>query len=141
MLAGKMQFHLVNNTGQTLDTNGIGPITVAFKFWKYGATGALEYAPTETTLTYSGADVTNGSDALLGEVDNSSTLYLGAHGEFQCISPASADGTIDLYMEWATDGGTDYPSEATSAGIEEDLTYVTSCVMGASETKVKTFEL
>ena len=68
------------------------------------------------------------------EVDNSSNLFLGYH----CLASFEGDnnsaGTIDIFVEYSTDGsaaGT-YPSDSNDFDIEKDLTWVGQIVTAAS---------
>lgn len=128
MLAREFKFHFVNNLGVDMDLSSNSAnekIEVNFKKWKF-TSGALVYN-TEDALTFSASDVADGVSAEFTADDNSSDLHLGLHGEMNVLTDdASASGTVDLYVEFSTDGGTTYPSDAADFVPEEDLIPVVS---------------
>jgi len=129
MLAQHFRFHIVNNIGVDMDlsSNSANEIfQLNFRKWKITTGGALEYDG-EGTLTSTAADVANGASFELTADNNSTDLHWGLHGEYSFqTDDATADGTVDLYVEWSTDGGTEYPSDAADFNAEEDLQFVAS---------------
>ena len=127
MLGQHFKLHFVNNLGFDMDLSSNSAnekIEVNYKKWLITTSGALEY-DSETALTYTAADVADGGSAELTADDNSTDLDWGAHGEINVLTDdASADGTVDLYVEWSTDGGTTYPSDAADFDPVADLLLV-----------------
>lgn len=129
MLPLDYKFHVVNNLGVDMDlsTNSANEIfELTLRKWKITSSGVLDYQ-TETVLTYSAADVATGTSFELTGQDNSTDLRFGVHGviKFQ-TDDATADGTVDLYVEHSTDGGTEFPSDAADFDPEVDLDHVCS---------------
>lgn len=121
------KLHFENNLGLDMDlsSNSANEIfQVNYKKHKFAATGALVYDG-ETVLTFTASDVADGVSAELTADDNSADLHLGLHGEMNFeTDDAAAAGTVDLYIEWSTDGGTTYPSDAADFIVSEDALHL-----------------
>jgi hypothetical protein len=147
MLAQDYKFHFVNNLGVDMDlsSNSANEIlTLDLQTWEIGASGLLAYN-SEVNLSYSATDIANGVSAEFTGQDNSATLAYGLHGvlTFQ-TDDATASGTVDLYVEFTTDGGTTFPSDAADFVCEEDLIFVCALNIvgdGAGYVRATGFEL
>lgn len=147
MLGRHYKFHVVNNLGADMDlsSNTSGEIfELTFRQWKFSS-GELAYNASEVSQTYTAADVANGASFELAEVDNSTDLYLGLHGMIKFETDDNThSGTVDLYYEVSTDGGTTYPSDAPDFDPEQDLQPVTSLQIigdGADYERRRDFEI
>lgn len=147
MLTDFFKFHFVNNTGVQLDfqNNSVNEkIDLDYKKWKFDSNGALSF-DVVTNLAYTATDVANGNSAEFAADDNSTDKNLGLHGVLtvQTDNP-SADGTVDLYLDWSYDGGTTYASDAADFNPEEDLIWVASARIvgdGAGYVRAVNFEV
>ncbi len=140
MLATHFKFHFENNTGFDLDLNGNSSaeiLQVNYKKWKLTTGGALEF-DSETALTYTAADIADGASAELTEDDNSTDLDWALHGEMNLLTDDSgAAGTVDLYVEFSTDGGSTYPSDAADFILSEDALLVAALQIAGDGTGYK----
>ncbi len=147
MLATHFKFHFVNNLGLDMDLNGNSSaeiLQVNYKKWKLTTSGALEF-DSETALTYTAADISDGGSAELTQDDNSTDLDWALHGEMNYLTDdSSASGTVDLYVEYSTDAGTSYPSDAADFVPTEDLLFVATLPIvgdGAGYKRSTNFEI
>lgn len=112
-----------------------------FKLWKLSSAGALVFS-TEVNQNYTAADVADTGGAELSEYDNSSNLYMGLHAIVTYeTDDGSADGSVDIYWEYPTDGGTIYPSDKTDFDREADLIFITRVVISGAQVRAVNFEL
>ena len=131
MLPKTFRFIAVNNTGVEMRRNNVDTLAVDYIAWKFNANGALVYSTEVTGAldSFNGGDrLSDGSASDAGaDQDNSSNLNLGLHGVFSTIhTSGTADGSIDLYYELATDGGTDWPSNQPDVDVDTDFTHLAS---------------
>lgn len=63
----------------------------------------------EASIDTSGSTVTNGSYFSGTTQDNSTSAYLGGTFKFSVTAPTSASGTVTVYLQQSTDGGTTWP--------------------------------
>ena len=146
MLPKTFRFVAVNNTGQSLVFDSLARLSVTYEAWKFNSSGALVYASEVTTgldTFGSGETITDGSASDFGtNQDNSSNLNLGINGTFEVTQPNnSADGSVDLYYEYSTDGGTDFPGNRPEVDIEAELTLVATITFAASGVKATNFSI
>lgn len=127
MLGQHFKFHIVNNLGldMDLDSNSANEvIQINWLAWKLNSSGALTW-DAEETRTFTTSDIADGVSFEFAAKDNSSDLFVGLVGEMNYLTDdASAAGTVDLYVEYSTDGGTIYPSDAADFIAIEDLLHV-----------------
>ena len=147
MLPKHFKFHIVNNTGVTIEFNtddANNTFTIKAEGWKLTSAGALEFHGSEDTwFADPTADLADGSSAeAASAVDNSSDLFLGAHCIASLVTDAATNGSLDIFVEYATDGGTTYPSDAADFDAEEDLILVASIKCGTTtEDRTVNFEV
>lgn len=103
MLGPTYRYQIVNNTGVSVTA------TIKDRRWKFGTTGAQEYAAESTPAN--AVAVAAGGAGNGGTVDNSSTAYLGAMLTVSVSPSASATGVVAVYLQRSTDGGTTWPSD------------------------------
>lgn len=101
---------VANNSGLAFPAGGL---VVRYRRWKFDSSGVLTQEASEQTATV-GASLANGSVAVSSTIDNNSAglYYLGA--SFILTYPAltgttSSTGTVTVYMQRSTDGGTNWP--------------------------------
>lgn len=140
MLGQRYKFHIVNNLGVDMDLDTNSPneiIQLNLRPWKITSSGAVVYA-SEITQTFTANDVADGAFLSLAEINNSVDLNIGLHGELNLLTDdASADGSIDLFYEISTDGGTTFPSSAADFIPEQDLIPVASLRLNGDGTGYK----
>lgn len=124
-----------NKTGVALA--GGDSITITGRRWKAGTSGAIEWEASEATLLSGGASLS--IDAFLAGTsqDNSSNAYYG--GEFKIeatVSTATPNGSIEVWLEKETDGGT---FETPSANY--DYQFVAALNFTATGTKRAYFDI
>lgn len=81
--------------------------------WKFGSSGALVYASETTPITSTSVSATTGTTAS-STIDNSTDLYIGADltVSMTAASTTNGTGTMAVYLERSTDGGTTWPTAA-----------------------------
>lgn len=134
MLPNFYKFHIVNNTGLTIEFSTDGAnntLTMKAVPWKFDSDGALEYGSELTLMADPTADLTNGSAVeAASEIDNTTNKFLGLQCYVHIATDAvlTANGSIDVYWEWSTDGSSGtFPSDATDTfDAETDLLHVGS---------------
>ncbi|WP_396180128.1 hypothetical protein [Flavobacterium sp.] len=113
--------------------NGTGvsvTCTVKDEPFKYGTDGALSFTAEATqinavsvgTLAYSNSSTIN----------NGTAKNLGAHVTFTAAPSASATGTVSLFLQRSTDGGTTWPSN----GLGTQVAGITFSASSTSQTTV-----
>lgn len=144
MLGEHYRFHIVNNGGATVQFSTDGAnnsFTIDAILWKFDSNGEVVHSTETELFADPSADLSDGSSAEGSSVDNSSNHYIGA----ECIaifeSDATLDGTIDIYYEQSTDGGTTFPSDAADFQIEEDLQLVASIRVDTNEDRSINFSI
>lgn len=142
MLAKHFKFHIVNNTGVTIEFSTDGAnntFTITAEGWNFDSSGGLVFHGSEDTwFADPTSDLTDGSSLeAAAAVDNSTDLFLGAHCTAALITDAATDGTLEIYYEFSTDGGTTYPSDATDFIAAEDLIFLTQ-ISGGTTTEDRT---
>ena len=122
-LARNWRFCAINNTGQTLAVTGSDALAITYRGVKRDGT----FQASQQTVSHTAPDLTEGSAAEFSAVDNSTDQFVGLHATVTVTATnASADGTIDIYIETSTDGGTTFPSDALDFVASEDLTWIGS---------------
>lgn len=103
MLGHTYRYQVYNGTGVS------NTVTVKDRKWKFGTDGSLTNAAEATqfsAVSVSTVSYSNGSS-----VDNSTDKNLGAHLTVTFAPASSASGTVTLYLQRSTDGGTTWPSD------------------------------
>lgn len=103
VLGEHYRWQVYNGTGVSVTC------TVKEEAFKYGSDGSLSITAEATrinavsvaTLTYSNASL----------IDNSTAKNLGAWLTFTAAPASSATGTVSLFLQRSTDGGTTWPSD------------------------------
>lgn len=95
------RFTIKNNTGQTITANNINVYARRHKY----VGGVLTYEGSEDTVYTNSGSVTTGSyDSGTGE-DNNTDAFVGGAFRFSVTAPVSSSGTVELYLDVSTDGG------------------------------------
>ena len=130
MLPKTFRFVALNETGNDLHYNTGCRISVTYEPWKFDTNGAVSYGSEVTTSlnTFTTNSVLSNNASITGSLqDNSSNVYLGVNGVFNVTLPSgSATGTVGLYYEWSTDGGTTWPRDKPEASVSDDLESLTT---------------
>lgn len=106
MLAKCYRITAYNSTTQTLAAHGL---VMTGRRWKYNS-GDLAYESSEAALIDNSSGLTNASYLSTSTIDNSSTLYFGGDFKVTVIAPASSVGSVVIYYEVSTDGGSTWPT-------------------------------
>ena len=133
MLPNFYKFHIVNNTGATIQFSTDGAnntFTITAVPWKFDSNGALEYGSELTLFADPTADLTDGSSLeAAAEIDNTTNKYLGLLCRASLLTDATTSGVVDIFWEWSTDGSSGtYPSDEGDFNAEEDLEWLANIV-------------
>jgi hypothetical protein len=118
------RYQVYNGTGVSVTC------TVKHEPFKYASDGALSFTAEATqinavsvgTLAYSNSSTIN----------NGTAKNLGAHVTFTAAPGASATGTVSLFLQRSTDGGTTWPSN----GLGTQVAGITFSASSTSQTVV-----
>jgi hypothetical protein len=118
------RYQVYNGTGVSVTC------TVKHEPFKYASDGALSFTAEATqinavsvgTLAYSNSSTIN----------NGTAKNLGAHVTFTAAPGASATGTVSLFLQRSTDGGTTWPSN----GLGTQVAGITFASSSTSQTTV-----
>lgn len=97
--------------------------------WKYSETGAITYGSEITIISDPTSDLADGASVVSSTIDNSSNKWLGLHCTANLTTDATVSGRISFYMEFSTDGGTTWPTDADDTDettFHDDLIFIGS---------------
>ena len=103
MLGRNYRFAVTNSTGVTVGA------TVQARRFKFATDGSLSFEATETEVFNDASILTTATD-VGSAIDNSTDKYMGGDFELVVTPSASASGTVALYIQHSTDGGTTWDS-------------------------------
>lgn len=127
MLPQSYKFHVVNNLGIEI-TGATDAVTINTRGWKFNSSGSLLFGSEVAAFAQTGVLADTATEAGSAQ-DNSTDLNLGLHATASgTISAASPDGSLDFYVEFSTDGGSSFPSDAPGFDLEQDLIFVGSAM-------------
>jgi hypothetical protein len=109
MLGTYFRYQVYNGTGVTVT------VTIDEIRWKFGSDGSLTFSAEQTPLSASA--VTTLAYGNSSGVDNSTDKYIGANMSVLFDVSASATGTVAVYLQRSTDGGTTWPSNGNGEWI------------------------
>jgi hypothetical protein len=104
MLGATFRYQVYNGTGVTVT------VTLKDKRWKFGSDGSLTFSAEATPISASAISTVSYGNS--GTIDNSTDKYIGANMSVLFDVSASATGTVAVYLQRSTDGGTTWPSNA-----------------------------
>lgn len=128
MLGHTYRYQAYNGTGVSVT------VTVKHRQWKFGTDGSITDAAEDTAIN--AASVATGSYSNSATINNSANKYLGASILATFAPGASATGTVALFIQRSTDGGTTWPSD----GLGEWVGSHTFAASASSITKNLTVE-
>lgn len=102
MLGHTYRYHVYNGTGVSVT------VTVKDRAWKFASDGSRTDASESTPI--SAVSVGAGAYSSSSAIDNSTAKQLGAHITATLAPGSSATGTVAVYLQHSTDGGTTWPS-------------------------------
>lgn len=111
MLGHQYRYIAFNNTGVSVN------VTVKERPWKFASDGTRDDGAEVAHLTASA--VAAAAYGPGSAVNNSTTKYLGAHLLFTAAPGASATGSVALFVQHSTDGGTTWPSNGQGRLISQ----------------------
>lgn len=103
MLGHTYRYQVYNGTGVSVT------VTIKHRQWKFGTDGSLTDSAEATAISAVSVGTLAYSNS--ASVDNSANKYLGASILATFAPGASATGTVTLYVQRSTDGGTTWPSD------------------------------
>ncbi len=103
MLGNHYRWQVYNGTGVTVT------VTLDVMLWKFDSTGALSFSSESTPISASA--VSTLSYAASSGVNNATDKYIGAQITALFDVSASATGSVVVYLQQSTDGGTTWPSD------------------------------
>lgn len=103
MLGTAYRYQVYNGTGVSVT------ITVKHKVFKFDTDGSLLTSTEATPI--SAVSVSTLAYGNSSTVDNSSLKYLGANITWTAAPGSSATGTVSLFLQRSSDGGTTWPSD------------------------------
>lgn len=131
------KFQIHNNCGSAIEFTtdaANNTLVVTAKPWKR-VDGELTHGA-EVTLFTDGADLAADAIEESGEYDNSANVYEGMDCYAGLTTDNGAAGSIDIYMEWPTDGAAGvYPSDSGDFdnNVVEDLVQVGQVIFTAAD--------
>lgn len=136
MLGQHFKFHIVNKSGATIEFSTDGAnntFTIKAILWKFDSDGAVVHSSEVTLFADPTADLADGNSLEAASAyDNSTNHYIGAECIAALLTDAPTSGSLDIYYEHSTDGGTVYPSDANDFNPEQDLIFVGSIQLGST---------
>lgn len=103
MLGHTYRYQVYNGTGVSVTC------TVKHRRWKFGTDGSITDAAEATPINAVSVGTLAYSNS--ATIDNSSDKYMGAAITVTFAPGASATGTVMLFLQRSTDGGTTWPSD------------------------------
>lgn len=103
MLGRNYRFQALNGAGSSVD------VTVKARRWKFASDGSRTDDTEATPM--SAQTVGAGAYGNSSGIDNSSDKWLGADLVVTFAPSASITGTVTLYLQHSTDGGSTWPSD------------------------------
>lgn len=123
MLGVRHRYQAYNGTGVSVT------VTVKDIRFKFASDGSITFASEDTPI--SAASVSTVSYSNGTSTDNSTNKYMGADITWTAAPGSSATGTVSLYLQRSTDGGTTWPSD----GQGEFLSGISFSASATSVTK------
>ena len=113
-------------------------VTVKARYWKYASDGSITWSAEQTLVSAVSVAATTGSTAS-STIDNSTDKYLGMTitGSFTAAATTNGTGTVALYVERSTDGGTTWPTQ--DKGIFAGAETITAAVTTTAQLRNFTF--
>ena len=145
MLAKTSRYWIENKTGATIQfaTDSVNnTFTIRAQGWKYGSTGAIEYSSSDAEW-FPDPTADLAADAAVASanvIDNGTDLFQGAHCVATLVTDAITSGSLNIYVEHSTDGGTTWPSDAANFVVSADAKLVTVLGSEGASTRSKPFE-
>lgn len=113
-LGPSFRFVVDNRSGVALAAGGV---VIKYKRSKFDSSGTWTPETTEQTVTV-GTSLANGTSATSSAIDNASSglyhLMMDMRLEYAGLA-SSSTGTVAVYLQTSTDGGTTWPDSTTNA--------------------------
>jgi hypothetical protein len=123
MLGVRYRYQAYNGTGVSVT------VTVKDITFKFASDGSLTFS--SETAHISAVSVSTVSYSNATSVDNSTNKYLGSDITWTAAPGSSATGTVSIYLQRSTDGGTTWPSD----GRGEQISSIAFAASSTSVTK------
>ena len=105
MLGRTYRFVVLNSLGQTIAASGI---VIKARRWNF-VSGTQTWEAAEAAIDSSSGTTANAAYFTGTTVDNSTNAYLGGTFQLKIVAPSSSSGTVTVYLQQSTDGGTTWP--------------------------------
>jgi hypothetical protein len=109
------RFVVLNSLGQTI---AIAGIAIKGRRWNFSTTGQQTWEGSEASIDSSSGTTTNGSYFAGSTNDNSTAGYLGGTFKFTIVAPASSNGTVTVFLQRSTDGGSSWPDNGNGQVVK-----------------------
>jgi hypothetical protein len=109
------RFSVLNSLGQTMATSAI---VIKGRRWNFSSSGVQTWEASEAAIDTSGSTLANGAYFSGTTQDNSTNAYLGGTFKFTIIAPTSASGTVTVFLQRSTDGGTTWPDNGNGTSVK-----------------------
>ena len=126
MLGHTYRYQVYNGTGVSVT------VTVKHRRWKFDADGSIINAAEATPI--SAASVGTLAYSNSATIDNSTDKHLGADILATFAPGASATGTVSLFIQRSTDGGTTWPSDGLGEWVGSHTFAASSVSIGKNMT-------
>lgn len=123
MLGARYRYQVYNGTGVSVTC------TVKDKAFKFASDGSLTFASEVAHISAVSVATVSYSNAT--SIDNTTDKNLGSNITWTAAPGSSATGTVSIYLQRSTDGGTTWPSD----GQGEFLSGISFSASSASVTK------
>jgi hypothetical protein len=128
VLGRTYRFVVLNNMGAAFAS---GAIVIKARRWNFNSSGVQTWEASEASVLSSTSLTGNAAyNKDCAAVDNSTNAYLGGEFEVKATTPASgtsATGSVTVYIENSTDGGTTWPDDG-----QGDVVAVISTIANAT---------
>ena len=127
------------DTGITLDFSTAGDdATVTYQTYSVDTSNGTLSWSAESTASLS-TDTANGSYNTI--TSSTGSTAFGMVGSFEVTTDGSPSGNVDLLIEYSTDGGTTYPSDAGGFDPDKDAQLIATVNLDAAETVRTNFQV
>lgn len=115
MLGRTYRFVVLNSTGQTIAITGI---VIKARRWNF-VNGTQAWESSEQTIDSSVGTTANGAYFGGTTVDNSTLAHLGGTFKFTIVAPASSSGSVTIWLQNSTDGGSTWPDNGNGLQVKQ----------------------
>lgn len=115
MLGRTYRFVVLNSLGQTI---AIAGIVIKARRWNF-VTGTQTWEGAEASIDSSAGTTSNAAYFTGSTNDNSTNAFLGGTFKFVIVAPTSSSGTVTVYLQQSTDGGSTWPDNGGGQVVKQ----------------------